>query len=255
MPQPKGSGGMFGYRPNALLRDVFLAQPPEREAQWRDRLGSQGSVQRSQLTLGDLLSGALRQSGVPDKRADRIGNRAAAALNDLTPIGNAAMAAQAGTDFRRGQTLSGIGLGALAILPGVLGNAGKRVGRHLGEPSQLNIPRTPSADEMARLSAVRPVPLAQARHGNRLEWERFNQGEYGQPLLPGYSDRPVAVQLQNGEYVLLDGNHRAALANASGAPSMDMHVIPARQYDPANAGRVPSPNPDLDQILAQLLRP
>lgn len=127
-------------------------------------------------------------------------------------------------------------------------------GGSIGQPSQLNIPRNPTPQEMNGLSSVESVPLSQARLGNRLEMDRFNRGDYGKPLVPGFTDKPIAVKLENGEYILLDGNHRAAKAAGQGVSRMDMHVIPAKSYDPANAGRAsrPQSKAELDNLRAAL---
>jgi len=127
------------------------------------------------------------------------------------------------------------------------------VNRNIPSPSKLNLPRTPTKAEMANLSNVESVPLSKARLGNRLEWEKFNKGESGAPLVEGYSDKPLAVKLENGEYVLLDGNHRSAKAFANGSTQMDMHVISAKAYDPANAGREARQSAMRDdELMAQL---
>jgi len=120
-------------------------------------------------------------------------------------------------------------------------------------PSQLNLPRTPTKSEMERLSRVESVPLSQVRRGNKLEWDKFNNGEYGAPLVDGYAGKPLAVKLENGEYVLLDGNHRSAKAFANGSTQMDMHVISAKAYDPSNAGRASSADSKgTDELMREL---
>jgi hypothetical protein len=48
--------------------------------------------------------------------------------------------------------------------------------------------------------------------------------------------------LENGEYIIYDGNHRASLAASQGQTSMEMDVIDARYFDPENMGRRPAPS-------------
>ena len=104
---------------------------------------------------------------------------------------------------------------------------------------------------MRRLSSLQDVPLAQARLGNKLEWDKFGKVS---PWLDEYADNPIAAQLENGEYVLVDGNHRTARALQEGRETMPMYVIPARQYDPANAGRASRPPSaeEIDRLLSEL---
>jgi len=113
----------------------------------------------------------------------------------------------------------------------------------LPSPSQLNQPRVPTSEEMGRFSRIEEVPLENARRGqNVFAWEDFNQGRYAEPLIDGYGQtRPVAVKLENGEYIIYDGNHRASLAASQGQTSMEMDVIDARYFDPENMGRRPAP--------------
>ena len=260
--------GLFGrsrYTPtlNALAQ---YASPLPRNGgpgSTRDPLGNYAPVRQQQArsyqrnpaeTLGSVLSTALQGAGQTPGRARRL----AEGLLDVTPVGAARDLSDAGMQTARGirdgskaTTLGGLLGAALAVAP--MPGPAKRGIRALPEPSALNLPRTPSVEEMASASSVQAVPLSHARHGNRLQWDRFNNGDHGEPLVPGYSDRPLAVQLENGEFVLLDGNHRAALANSRGERDMEMHVIPARQYDPANAGRAPKPFGDTDALLAELL--
>lgn len=120
----------------------------------------------------------------------------------------------------------------------------------------LSDPPTPTAAQMAAHSSVQDVPLASARstQGAR-QWDRFNSGDHPAPLIAGYAGHPVAVGMNNGEYLLYDGHHRADLAAASGAASMPMHVIPAQSYAPSYAGRAPktsAPEMSADDLMREL---
>ncbi len=243
------------------LRDKVLRDPKRAiEDHWRKKLANQGQLSAYKPTAGERIEsglGSVLAKAVGEQTSQRLAKRAMAPLNDLTPVGDAVAFADGAGHIGRGQYAGGLGnilLGAVGAVPGV-GDAAAKGIRGLGSPSTLSLPRTPTVDEMVRASEVAKVPLAQARHGNRLEWDRFNGGDYGEPLVKGYSDKPLAVRLENGEFVLLDGNHRAALSQHNGASDMEMYVIPAKQYDPVNAGRVPTkrpPSDDLD-LLAELL--
>ena len=120
----------------------------------------------------------------------------------------------------------------------------------------LNVPRAPSPGEMARYGRVESVPLASAYSTQAArQWDRFNAGNHPPPLVEGYADRPVAVRLRSGAFLVLDGHHRAELALQAGAQTMSMHVIDAADYDPQNAGRAPTrTGPSNDDLLKALQR-
>ncbi len=88
-----------------------------------------------------------------------------------------------------------------------------------------------------------------------MDWDKFNSGDHPPPLLEGYTDRPVAVRKEDGEYLIYDGHHRAAQAIDNDQSHMSMHVIDAKNYAPEFAGRKPAP-PSIsdDELLKQLLR-
>lgn len=216
---------------------------------------SRDSISAYQPTLADIvqsrLASGLSALGLDERHSQRMSGKLSGALNALTPLGNANDLQGAYRDARHGDILQALTGGALAVAP-IPGSARKAL-KSLASPSMLSTPRPPTASEMSRFGRVQKVPLSKARAGNRLEQDRFNRGDYGQPLVPGYSDKPLAVQLKNGEFVLLDGNHRAALANGRKKTSMEMHVIRARDYDPANAGRATSADTlSTDDLLAAL---
>lgn len=90
----------------------------------------QPSLSTYHPSLGERLqqgfSGLLGKAGVDPRYANHLGSRIFGALNDLTPLGNATMAADAGTMIRNGYPFKGAGMGALAVLPGP---AAKLVGK------------------------------------------------------------------------------------------------------------------------------
>lgn len=232
--------GMFGGNPHARAINALygnLEAPP-------DTLASRGT---------DTIRNALAGLGVDERYAQHVADRAFGFLNDLTPVGDAVSLDDARAAWGRGDYLAAGGnalLAALGSVPG-MGDAAARGIKSLDFPSQLNRPRNPTLEEMQRLSSLMDVPLAQTRLGNKLEWDQFGKVS---PWLDEYADNPIAAKLENGEYVLVDGNHRAALALQEGRDTMPMYVIPARRYDPANAGR-PSRKAtaeEIDRLLSEL---
>jgi hypothetical protein len=135
-------GGMFGFRPNSTLSDLFLAPQTGNEAHWQQRLANQGSIGLGRPTLAGRLENAtvsgLRKAGVENRRAVRTGGRVFSAINDFTPVGNATMAADAGSAFGAGYPLQGLGLGALAMLPGGVGRKAKSLTLYHGGPSAID---------------------------------------------------------------------------------------------------------------------
>ena len=125
---------------------------------------------------------------------------------------------------------------------------------NLPMPSQLNTPRVPTVDEMRNFSRVEDVPLSAARSGqSQMAWNEQNAGKYADPLIDGFADRPVAVRLENGEYVIKDGNHRTVRAFNDGQQSIPAYVLDAKAFDPANAGRAAAPEQQsVDELLAAL---
>ena len=73
-------------------------------------------------------------------------------------------------------------------------------------------------------------------------------------MVAGYGDKPLALRLETGEYVIYDGNHRTDLALQKGKTELPMHVIDVKSYDPAHAGRKPVPDKmSSDELLKMLL--
>ncbi len=114
--------------------------------------------------------------------------------------------------------------------------------KSLPSSQSLSTPKVPTAEEMESLSRVEDVPLVDARGTNRLDWEAFDAGEHPGDLIDGFGDMPVVGRREDGEYIVFDGHHRIALAIEAGETAMPMHVIDVKAYDPANAGRVSTPN-------------
>lgn len=131
--------------------------------------------------------------------------------------------------------------GALKILP---------------QSEKLNTPNNPTKQQMKDFSYIQDVPLDMARAGQtKMEWDKFNKKEYAKPLVDGYSDLPIAVKLENGEYIIKDGNHRTVNEINKGAKNMKMHVIDAKNYDPQNQGVRPKNlnKKEIQDLLNQLL--
>lgn len=77
--------------------------------------------------IGFGISGMLAKTGMSQWNANRLGSRLLDAISNLTPVGNATMAADAGTAIRQGHPFKGAGLGALAVLP--IPGAAKKFGK------------------------------------------------------------------------------------------------------------------------------
>lgn len=122
----------------------------------------------------------------------------------------------------------------------------------LATPSTIQMPDVPTVEQMQAHSRVEVVPLAKAASFQTARrWDEFNNGKHPGDAVEGYGDKPVAVRLETGEYVILDGNHRTDLAIKSGATALEMYVIDAKSYDPQHAGRKPV-ELDSDALLRDL---
>lgn len=74
-------------------------------------------LERAEQKITGLLSHVL-----PQKEAAKLARKATSFANDFTPAGDAVTAAQAGSDFRQGDILSGLGntaIAAIGVVPGV----------------------------------------------------------------------------------------------------------------------------------------
>jgi hypothetical protein len=125
----------------------------------------------------------------------------------------------------------------------------------LGSPKSLTMPDVPTVDQMKQYGRVETVPLSKAvSFQSARNWEKFNAGKGPGDLVAGYGDKPLALRLETGEYVIYDGNHRTDLALQKGKTELPMHVIDVKSYDPAHAGRKPVPDKmSADELLKLLL--
>jgi GNAT superfamily N-acetyltransferase len=122
-------------------------------------------------------------------------------------------------------------------------------------PSSLTMPDVPTMEQMQKYGRVETVPLSKAvSFQSARNWDKFNKGEYSGDLVKGFGDKPLALRLENGEYIIYDGNHRTDLAMQAGKTELPMNVIDVKSYDPAHAGRKPVP-PSMsdDELLRSLL--
>jgi hypothetical protein len=125
----------------------------------------------------------------------------------------------------------------------------------LPSPQSLTMPSVPTVDQMKQYGRTEVVPLSKAvSFQSARNWEKFKAGKGPGDLVAGYGDKPLALRLETGEYVIYDGNHRTDLALQKGQTELPMHVIDVKSYDPAHAGRKPVP-PSMsdDELLKNLL--
>ena len=138
----------------------------------------------------------------------------------------------------------------------ILGKAQRNVGKTgLPSPQSLTMPSVPTVEQMQKYGRTETVPLSKAvSFQSARNWEKFNTGKGPGDLVAGYGDKPLALRLETGEYVIYDGNHRTDLALQKGQTELPMHVIDVKSYDPAHAGRKPVP-PSMtdDELLNSLL--
>ena len=124
----------------------------------------------------------------------------------------------------------------------------------LPDPSSLAMPLVPTVEQMKQYGRVEVVPLSKAVSFQKArDWEKFNAGKGAGDLVKGYGDKPLALRLENGEYVIYDGNHRTDLALQKGKTEMPMHVIDVKSYDSEVAGRKPAPSRISDDELLNML--
>jgi len=122
-------------------------------------------------------------------------------------------------------------------------------------PSSLTMPDVPTVEQMQNYGRTEVVPLSKVvSFQSARQWDKFNKGEHAGDLVQGFGDKPLALRLENGEYVIYDGNHRTDLALQAGKTELPMNVIDVKSYDPAHAGRRPVPDRiDPDELLRSLL--
>jgi len=137
---------------------------------------------------------------------------------------------------------------------GSLGMGGMGRPSNLPFSESLSLPPAPSSSQLRSMGRIESVPLEQARATNSLQWDRFNSGDHPPPMAEGFSDKPIAVRKENGEYLIYDGHHRTALEASKGRNSMDMYVIDARDFAPADAGRKPPAAPKWSSADDDLMR-
>lgn len=126
--------------------------------------------------------------------------------------------------------------------------------KHLPSPSTLNIPEAPNKAQMDRHGYEFDVPLHKARATQTtMDWREKGERVSPGPLIKGYAHKPVAVRRENGEYLVYDGHHRTVRAINEGRKKLPMHVIDAKIYDPANAGRPPARQGLSDDELLEAL--
>ena len=125
----------------------------------------------------------------------------------------------------------------------------------LPSPQSLTMPSVPTIEQMQKYARTEVVPLSKAvSFQSARNWDKFKAGKGPGDLVAGYGDKPLALRLETGEYVIYDGNHRTDLALQKGQTELPMHVIDVKSYDPAHAGRKPVP-PSMsdDELLKSLL--
>ena len=189
--------------------------------------------------------------------ANRMRNDVQGAVDFVPGVGDAVGLNEAYRDAQAGNyrgALGGIGLAAIGAVPGA-GDVAAKVIKALPSSAALNIPVAPTVELLQQYARTQPVPLQMARGSQpRMEWGKFNSGQYGVPMFQGYEDMPVAVMRRDGEYILYDGHHRTVQAMNEGKQELPMYVIDADVYDPSNAGKAPSQKPDLtDEDLLKAL--
>lgn len=197
---------------------------------------SAGNVAKRKLTdlLGNPLLSAQQFMGNVNDRARN--------LNEMTSA-----AAREGMDYGP----------ATQRLAGLMADAYNPVGMmsKIPSPKSLTMPDVPSVEQMQKYGRTESVPLSEVvSFQTARKWDKFNAGEHPGDLIQGYGDKPVALRLETGEYVIYDGNHRTDLALQKGKKELPMYVIDVKSYDPVHAGRKPvPPRMSDDELLRSLL--
>ena len=199
-----------------LLSDTGLAQTVER------------------LAYGEPLT---KGTGFATRMKPETANAVMALAPEAVPIGRAAMA---GVRATKGLP---VGASTEAITRGMLPS-----------PKSLTMPSVPTVEQMQKYGRTEVVPLSQAvSFQTARKWDKFNAGEHPGDLVAGFGDKPLALRLETGEYVIYDGNHRTDLALKKGETKLPMYVIDVKSYDPAHAGRRPAPEKMSDDDLLKAL--
>lgn len=153
---------------NADVQAAFM--PDYRSAGFRipgDVIRLQGSISNYTPTLGERIQGVMEPL-----LGRNMAQRASNFFNDLTPLGNATMAADAGTDIHNGHWLRGAGLGALAVLPGAAGKVGKGMfGRAGGDAFRRWFNGSRVVDRTGS-----PLRLF---HGTKADFDAFDMSKFG----------------------------------------------------------------------------
>jgi hypothetical protein len=137
---------------------------------------------------------------------------------------------------------------------GFVGSIKPIVKTGLPDPSSLAMPLVPTVEQMKQYGRVEVVPLSKAVSFQKArDWEKFYARKGAGDLVKGYGDKPLALRLENGEYVIYDGNHRADLALQKGKTEMPMNVIDVKSYDSEVAGRKLAPSRISDDELLNML--
>jgi len=127
--------------------------------------------------------------------------------------------------------------------------------QRIPSPQSLTMPSVPTVEQMQQYGRTEIVPLSKAvSFQSARNWDKFNAGKGPGDLVEGFGDKPLALRLETGEYVIYDGNHRTDLALQNGLSELPMNVIDVKSYDPAHAGRKPvPPSMSADELLRSLL--
>lgn len=163
--------------------------------------------------------------------------------------------------------VAGLGATGLGAGKGLLGVAKATKGMPVGmsiqdvskvglpSPKSLTMPDVPTVEQMKQFGRTEIVPLSKAvSFQSTRNWDKFNAGKGPGDLVAGFGDKPLALRLETGEYVIYDGNHRTDLALQKGKTELPMHVIDVKSYDPAHAGRKPVPDKiSADELLNMLI--
>lgn len=115
----------------ALLPD--LVRPKTNQEYWRRALANQGEIKPRSAGLGERITNkvasGLNRAGMGEQRAQRLASKTTRFLDDLTPVGNAVMAADTGGELSKGHYLAALGGAALTFAPGIMAGPAKRAGK------------------------------------------------------------------------------------------------------------------------------